>query len=58
MAILNIDDQLADDEVPLPLEIPGGYSFVSSAPTALTAALETQSMMLRLGLGWLNKIIT
>ena len=37
--ILNIDDELVDDEVPLPLQIPGGYSLVSSASAALTAAL-------------------
>ena len=39
MTILNIDDQHAEDEVPLLLEIPGGYSLASSAPTTLTAAL-------------------
>ena len=29
MSILDIDDELADYEVPLPLQIPGGYSLVS-----------------------------
>ena len=48
-AILDIDDELADDEVPLPHQIPGGYFLVSSAPAALTAALAKQSIVLRLG---------
>ena len=37
MAILDIDDELADDEISL--QIPGGYSLVSSAPAALAAAI-------------------
>ena len=56
--ILDIVDKLADDEVPLPLQTPGGYSLVSSALAALTAALEEQPVMLRLGVGWLMAIIT
>ena len=39
MAILDIDDELADDDLPPPLQIPGRYSLVSSAPAAFTAAL-------------------
>ena len=31
IAILDIDDELADDEVPLPLQISSGYFLVSSA---------------------------
>ena len=58
MTILGIDDELADDEIPLPRQIPGGYSLVSSTPTALTAALVNQSIMLRLGVGWLKRITT
>ena len=54
MTILDIDDELADDKVPLPLQIPSGYSFVSSVPAALIAALVKQSIMLRLGVDWLN----
>ena len=46
MAVLDIDEELADDEVPLPLQIPGGNSLVSSAPAALTAALVKQSILL------------
>ncbi|CAM9952086.1 unnamed protein product [Ascophyllum nodosum] len=53
MTILDIDDELADDKVPLPLQIPSGYSFVSSVPAALIAALVKQSIMLRLGVDWL-----
>ena len=58
MTTLNINDELADGEFPLPLKISGGYSFVSSAPAALTAALVMQSIMLRLSTGWLKEIIT
>ena len=36
-AILDIDYELAEDKPSLPLQIPGGYSLVSSAPAALTA---------------------
>ena len=58
MAVLNIDDELADDEVSLRLQICDGYYLVSLAPAALTAALVMQSIMLRLGVGWLKGIIT
>ena len=58
MAVLDIDEELADDEVPLPLQIPGGKSLVSSAPASLTAALVKQSILLKLGVGWLKGIIT
>ena len=58
MAILDIEGELADDEAPLPHQINGGYSLVSSAPAALTAALVKQSIMLRLGVGCLKGIIT
>ena len=58
MAILDVDDELADDKVPLPLQIPGGYSLVSSEPAILTTALVNQSIMLRLGVGLLKGIIT
>ena len=57
MAILDIDDELADDEVLLPLQTPGGYSLVNLAPAALTAAQVKQSIMLRLCVGWLEGII-
>lgn len=35
MAVLNIDYDLADGEVPLPLEIPGGHSLVNTANSQL-----------------------
>ena len=54
MAILDIDEELADDEVPLQLQIPGGNSLVSSAPAALIAALVKQSILLWFGVGWLK----
>ena len=57
MAILNIDDELADDEVLLPLQIPGRYFLVSSTPAALTAALVKRSVLLPLGVGWLKGTI-
>ena len=52
LATLDIDDDVADDEALLPLEVPAGYSLVSSAPTALTRALVNQEILLRLGMGW------
>lgn len=57
IATLDIDDDLADGEVPLPLHIPHGYVVASSAPAALTAALLKQPIMLRLGVGWLIGVI-
>ena len=51
LATLDIDDDVADDEALLPLEVPAGYSLVSSAPTALTRALVNQEILLRLGMG-------
>ena len=58
MGILGIDDEVANDEVSLPLIISGEYSLVSSAPAALTVALVMQSITLWLGVGWLKGIIT
>ena len=51
LATLNIDDDIADDEAFLSLEVPAGYSLVSSAPAALTQALVDQEVLLRLGSG-------
>ena len=59
MVILDVDDELADDDVPLQRQTPGRYSLVSSAAAALTLALLVkQSIMLRLSAGWLKGIIT
>ena len=58
MAIQDIDDEIADDEVPLPTQTPGGYFLMSSAPAALTVAHVKQSFMLRLGVGWIKRFIT
>ena len=58
LATLDIDDDIADDEALLPLEVPAGYSLVSSAPTALTRALVNQEILLRLGMGWFRGVIT
>ena len=58
LATLDIDDDVADDEALLPLEVPAGYSLVSSAPTALTRALVNQEILLRLGMGWFRGVIT
>ena len=57
---LDVDDDLAEGEESLPLETPTGYAYalVSSAPTALTAALVKRPIVLRLGIGWLNGTIT
>ena len=58
LATLDIDDDVADDEALLPLEVPAGYSLVSSAPAALTEALVNQELLLRLGMGWFRGVIT
>ena len=55
---MDIDDDVADDEVLLPLEVPAGYSLVSTAPAALTRALVHQEILLRLGMGWFRGVIT
>ena len=55
---MDTDDDVADDEVLLPLEVPAGYSLVSTAPAALTRALVHQEILLRLGMGWLRGVIT
>ena len=55
---MDTDDDVADDEVLLPLEVPAGYSLVSTAPAALTRALVHQEILLRLGMGWFRGVIT
>ena len=49
---MDTDDDVADDEVLLPLEVPAGYSLVSTVPAALTRAFVHQEILLRLGMGW------
>ena len=58
LATMDTDDDIADDEVLLPLEVPARYSHVSTAPAALTRALVHQEILLRLGMGWFRGIIT
>ncbi|CAN0211725.1 unnamed protein product [Pylaiella littoralis] len=58
ITILDIDDDLADSETPLPLKIPSGYALAGSALGALTAALVKQRIVLRLGVGWVSGVIT
>ena len=58
LATLGIDDDVADNEVLLPLEVPAGYSLVSSALAALTRAPVNQEILLRLGMGWFRGVIT
>ena len=58
LGTLDIDDDVADDEAILPLEVPAGYSLVSSAPAALTQALVNQEILLWLGMGWFRGVIT
>ena len=58
LATMDTDDDVADDEVLLPLEVPAGYSLVSTAPAALTRALVHQEILLRLGMGWFRGVIT
>ena len=58
LATIDTDDDVADDEVLLPLEVPASYSLVSSAPAALTRALAHQEILLRLGMGWFRGVIT
>ena len=58
LATMDTDDGVADDEVLLPLEVPAGYSIVSTAPAALTRALVHQEILLRLGMGWFRGVIT
>ena len=55
---MDTDDDVADDEVLLPLEVPADYSLVSTAPAALTRALVHQEILSRLGLGWFRGVIT
>ena len=55
---MDTDDDVADDEVLLPLEVPAGYSLVSTAPAALTRALVHQEILLRLSMGWFRGVIT
>ena len=50
LATMDTDDDVADDEVLLPLEVLAGYSLVSTAPAALTRALVHQEILLRLGI--------
>ena len=57
-AVLDMDDDIADDETLLPFEVPGGYSLVSSAPAALTQNLVNEEILLRLGMGWFRGVIT
>ena len=58
LALLDMDDDVADDEALLPFEVPDGYSLVSSAPAALTRNLVNQEILLRLGMDWFRGIIT
>ena len=58
LATMDTDDDVADDEVLLPLEVPAGYSLVSTAPAALTRTLVHQEILLRLGMGWFRGVIT
>ena len=58
LATMDTDNDVADDEVLLPLEVPAGYSLVSTAPAALTRALVHQEILLRLGMGWFRGVIT
>ena len=58
MTTLDIDDDVADDEVLLPLVLPVGCSLVSSAPAALTRALVNQEVMLRLCMDLFREVIT
>ena len=55
--VVDIDDDVADDEALLPLEVPASYSLVSSAPAALTQALVNQEILLRLDMGWFKGVI-
>ena len=57
-AVLDMDDDIADDETLLPFKVPDGYSLVSSAPAALTQNLVNQEILLRLGVGWFRGVIT
>ena len=57
-AVLDMDDDIADDETLLSFEVPGGYSLVISAPAALTQNLVNQEILLRLGMGWFRGVIT
>ena len=58
LATMDTDDDVADDEALLPLEVPADYSLVSTAPAALTRALVHQDILLRLGMGWFRRVIT
>ena len=57
-AVLDMDDDIANDEALLQFEGPDGYSFLSSAPAALTRNLVNQEVLLRLGMGWFRRVIT
>ena len=58
LATMDTDEDVADDEILLPLEVPAGYSLVSTTPAALTRALVHQEILLRLGMGWFRGVIT
>ena len=58
LATLDVGDDLDQDVEPLPLEIPSRYALVISAPAALTAELVKRTIVLWLGIGWLNGTIT
>ena len=58
LTTLDVDDDLAEGDEPLPFEIPTGHVLVSSAPATLTAALVRRLIVLRLGIGWLKRAIT
>ena len=57
LAIMDIDNDVADEEVLRPLVLHGGYSLISSVPADLTRALVNQGIMLRLGMGWFKGVI-
>ena len=58
LATMDTDDDVIDGEVLLPLEVPAGYSLVSTAPAVLTRAIVHQEILLRLGMGWFKGVIT
>ena len=58
LATLDVGDDLDQDVEPLPLEIPSRYALVISVPAALTAELVKRTIVLWLGIEWLNGTIT
>lgn len=56
--IMNVNDDLAEDEDPLPLEIPTRHVLESSTPAAPTATLFKGHILLQLGIGWRKGPIT